>query len=73
MSILTSRPTFAVQTTYLHESDCADIVLRAMVEWLRTSYSQREGQRIKDVTELPEDTTVLARPPELLDLANGRI
>jgi CHAT domain-containing protein len=53
--------------------DAEEIVLRAMVECLRTNYFRREGDRVKQVTGLPIDSAVLARPPELLDLAYGRI
>lgn len=44
------------------------VVLRAMVEWLRCTHFRREASRL---TEGLPRTLVLARPPELLDLAQG--
>ena len=54
-------------------NQAADIVLRAMVEWLRSTYFLREAERIKRIAELPIDSNVLPRSPELLDIAQGRI
>ena len=47
------------------------VVSLAMVEWLRSQYFRREAERIKEAAELPADVKVVARPPELLDLAQG--
>ena len=47
------------------------VVSQAMVEWLRSEHFKREAARIKEAAHLPEDVRVLARPPELLDLAQG--
>ncbi|MEM9368572.1 MAG: CHAT domain-containing protein [Planctomycetota bacterium] len=46
------------------------VVLRAMVEWVRAEHFRQEARRIARQADLPE-TTVLVRPPELLDLAQG--
>ena len=51
----------------------ATIASRAMIEWLRSAYFRKEGERLKRVAGLPSDTVVLARPPELLDLAQGSL
>ncbi|MFM7845277.1 MAG: hypothetical protein ACKPEY_13725, partial [Planctomycetota bacterium] len=68
-----NAPTIAWQLEEPAEQQAARIVLRAMVEWLRTSYFLKEGERIRKIAELPDDTTVIARTPELLDLAHGRV
>lgn len=49
----------------------ATVVSQAMVEWLRTAYFRREAARIIDAADLPDDVRIVARPPELLDLAQG--
>lgn len=51
----------------------AAIAARAMIEWLRTAYFRKEAQRFIAAAELPSDTVVLARAPELLDLAQGAL
>ncbi len=49
----------------------APVVSQALVEWLRAEYFRREARRIIEAANLPDDIAVLARPPELLDLAQG--
>lgn len=51
--------------------DPAAIASRAMVEWLRATFFRLDAKRVAEVAQLPADTRVLARPPELLDLAQG--
>jgi len=51
----------------------AAIVSRAMIEWLRAAYFRKEARRFITAAGLPSDTLVLARPPELLDLAQGSL
>lgn len=53
------------------DGDPAKVASRAMVEWLRKAYFFAESKRVKAATGLPKDTPVAARPPELLDLAQG--
>lgn len=55
----------------LWSKDPAPVVSRAMIEWLRAEYFRREAARIIEAAGLPDDVRVLARPPELLDLAQG--
>ncbi len=55
------------------DNNPATIASRAMIEWLRSAYFRKEGERFKRVAGLPSDTVVLARPPELLDLAQGSL
>lgn len=50
-----------------------DVLSQAMVEWVRASLFELEGERLKDQAFLPDNTAVLARPPELLDFAQGRL
>lgn len=49
----------------------AAVVSRAMVEWLRAEHFRREAARIIEGAGLPLDVETLARPPELLDFAQG--
>ncbi len=49
----------------------ARIVTQAMVEWLRSEYFRREAKRISEAAGLPVDVSIVAKPPELLDLAQG--
>lgn len=51
--------------------DPAAVVSRAMVEWLKARHFQLEAPRILEATGLPAETACTARPPELLDLAQG--
>ncbi|MFG0263491.1 MAG: CHAT domain-containing protein [Novipirellula sp. JB048] len=51
--------------------DPAAIASRAMVEWLRAAFFRLDAKRVAKVAELPADTCMLSRPPELLDLAQG--
>jgi hypothetical protein len=51
--------------------DAAAVASRAMVEWLRTAYFNKEAERIKAAADLPKGMPTAARPPELLDLAQG--
>ena len=51
----------------------AVIASRAMIEWLRSAYFRKEAKRLAKVAGLPNDVVVLARPPELLDLAQGSL
>ena len=51
----------------------AAIASRAMIEWLRSAYFRKEAQRFITAAKLPSDTVILARPPELLDLAQGSL
>ena len=47
------------------------VASQAMVEWLRAEFFRREARRIIEAADLPADVAVVARPPELLDLAQG--
>lgn len=55
------------------QDNAAEVARRAMVEWLRAAHFEREGQRVCGAAALPSTTVILARPPELLDLAQGRL
>ncbi len=57
--------------TIVWDSKPADVVSRAMVEWLRATHFRQEAERIKEFASLPDDFETLIRPPELLDLAQG--
>ena len=59
--------------TAVWDGNPAAIVSRAMVEWLRSAYFRKEAQRFITAAGLPSDTLVLARAPELLDLAQGSL
>ena len=48
-----------------------EIASRAMVEWLRSIYFQSEAVRLRKTADYPDSTYVLARAPELLDVAQG--
>jgi len=54
----------------VNKPDPGEVVLQAMVEWLRARLFLREGSRIREAAGLPE-TEILVRPPELLDMAQG--
>jgi len=47
------------------------VLSRAMIEWLRFAHFKLEAQRIVQRARLPQQTQVLGRAPELLDLAQG--
>ena len=47
------------------------VVSQAMIEWLRAEFFRREAVRIIAAANLPRDVMIVARPPELLDLAQG--
>ncbi|MEO5913789.1 MAG: CHAT domain-containing protein [Luteolibacter sp.] len=49
----------------------APVVSMALVEWLRAQYFRKEADRVKEAAGLPEDVVTMARPPELLDFAQG--
>ncbi len=51
--------------------DPGKVVARAMVEYLRAIHFRKEGERIGRAAGLPDDAEILARPPELLDMAQG--
>jgi CHAT domain-containing protein len=68
-----NAPTIVWNGTAAAELQAAEIVLRCMVEWLRTAQFVNEAKRLSELTELPVDTAVVARPPELLDIAQGRV
>ena len=68
-----NSPTIVWNEAESPDSQAAEIVLRCMVEWLRTAHFVNEAKRLRALTELPVDTTILARPPELLDIAQGRV
>ncbi len=70
---LGNAPTIVWNTSAPPTDQAAEIVLRCMVEWLRTAHFVNEATRMKELSELPVDTAILARPPELLDLAQGRV
>ncbi|MFT5528101.1 MAG: hypothetical protein ACI9HK_006089, partial [Pirellulaceae bacterium] len=53
------------------DNNPAPIVSRAIVEWLRAAHFRLEAPRIIEAANLPDDVTIAARPPELLDLAQG--
>ena len=59
--------------TIVWDGNPEGIASRAMIEWLRSAHFRKEGQRLIQLAELPNDTVVLARPPELLDLARGSL
>ncbi len=46
------------------------VVLQAMIEWLRSVHFLREAVRVCEAAGLPE-ADILIRPPELLDMAQG--
>jgi hypothetical protein len=68
---LRSSPYGGNSPSMLWDGNPAKVVSRAMIEWLRAAYFAREAARIVQVAGLPSDVHVLARPPELLDLAQG--
>ena len=51
--------------------DPAAVVSQAIVVLLAAAFFRCEAQRLATLAGLPQDTTVLCRPPELLDLAQG--
>ena len=55
------------------DGNAATVASRAMIEWLRSAYFRQEARRLAKVAGLPHDVVVFARPPELLDLAQGSL
>lgn len=53
--------------------DPGPVVSRTLTEWLRALHFRRDADRIIRAANLPSDTKVVTRPPELLDLAQGPI
>jgi hypothetical protein len=51
--------------------DPGKVVARAMVEYVRAMHFRKEGKRAARAAGLPDDVEILARPPELLDMAQG--
>ncbi len=68
-----NSPTIAWRESESPGEQAAKVVSRCMVEWLRSMHFVNEAKRIKQLTKLPVNTFILARPPELLDLAHARI
>lgn len=68
---LRSSPYGGNSPSLVWDGNPARVVSIAMIEWLRSEFFKREAERIKLAAGLPEDVAVLARPPELLDLAQG--
>jgi hypothetical protein len=63
-------PTFVWDDT--NQTAAGDIARRAMVEGVRAALFLLEGRRVCELAELPEDTVVMSRPPELLDVESLR-
>lgn len=53
------------------DGDPRNVVERAMIEWLRAKHFRLLGKRLLRDAGLPDETDILSRPPELLDLAQG--
>ncbi len=70
---LRSSPYIGNGPSMVWNGDPAAITSRAMVEWLKAAHFRKESQRFITAANLPSDTVVLARPPELLDLAQGSL
>jgi hypothetical protein len=68
---LRSSPYGGNSPTMVWDSNPSRVVSQAMVEWLRAGFFRREAVRIIEAANLPKDVAVVARPPELLDLAQG--
>lgn len=68
-----NSPTIAWRESESPIDQAAKVVSRCMVEWLRSIHFVNEAKRIKQLTKLPVNTAILSRPPELLDLAHGRV
>jgi len=66
-----SSPYLGNGPSVVWDGNPAPIASRAMVEWLRAVFFRREAERLCRAADLPSDTRVLSRPPELLDLAQG--
>ena len=56
----------------LWEGDAAGVASRAMAEWVRAQFFQREAERISTAARLPKPK-IMTRPPELLDIAVGSL
>lgn len=68
---LRSSPYGGNSPSLVWDGNPSRIVSQAMVEWLRAEFFRREALRIIEAANLPKDVAVVARPPELLDLAQG--
>lgn len=68
---LRSSPYGGNSPSMVWDGNPSRIVSQAMVEWLRAEFFRREAARIIEAADLPKDVAVAARPPELLDLAQG--
>jgi hypothetical protein len=68
---LRSSPYGGNSPSIVWDGNPSRIVSQAMVEWLRSEFFRREAERIIGAANLPKDVAVVARPPELLDLAQG--
>ncbi|HKP04434.1 MAG TPA: CHAT domain-containing protein [Chthoniobacterales bacterium] len=68
---LRSSPYGGNSPSLVWDGNPSPIVSQAMVEWLRSEFFRREARRIITAANLPQDVAVVARPPELLDLAQG--
>lgn len=68
---LRSSPYGGNSPSMVWDGNPSRIVSQAMVEWLRAEFFRREAERIIEAANLPKDVAVVARPPELLDLAQG--
>lgn len=55
-----------------NEHSAGHIVRQAMVEGVRAALFELEGARVRELAELPSDTVVMTRPPELLDVEGLR-
>ena len=68
---LRSSPYGGNSPSLVWDDNPSRIVSQAMIEWLRSEFFRREAARIIEAANLPKDVAVVARPPELLDLAQG--
>jgi len=68
---LRSSPYVGNSPSIVWDGNPSRIVSQAMVIWLRSEYFRREARRIIAAANLPPGVAVAARPPELLDLAQG--
>lgn len=68
-----SSPFVGNSSSVVWDGSPAAVVGRAMVEWLRAAYFRAEARRVIEFASLPGDATILCRPPELLDIAQGPV
>jgi hypothetical protein len=68
---LRSSPYAGNGPSMVWDGDPVKVASRAMGEWLRRAFFTLEANRVKTAAGLPVDTPIVARPPELLDLAQG--